>query len=136
MDSFNDVMRELERPPSKYNLSVLSIIQSIIMLYIGFDSGKEVFDLFKIGGFSFIDLLKLIVDGAIFVGMIIAAYGMFTEKSDSMLSGFKLFFLGCLGLIFIWILDTVKGGFRLGSFIEILFICFVTYVLYLQMQHI
>ena len=136
MDSINDTMRELERPPTRNNLSLLNIIQLIIMLYIGCDSGKELFDLFKVGGFSFVDLLKIVIDGTIFIGMIIGAYGMFTDKSDSYKAGFTLFFYGCLGLIFMWILDTVKSGFSLGSFIEVLFICFVAYVLYKQISHL
>ena len=55
------VMNEIERPPSKNNLTVYSIIQLFIMLYLGCDAGKEVFDLFKAGGFSFIGLLILIL---------------------------------------------------------------------------
>ena len=130
------VMNEIERPPSKNNLSVCSIIQLFIMLYLGCDAGKEVFDLFKAGGFSFVGLLKIVIDGLIFVGMLVAAYGLFSEKSESLKTGFALFFYGCVGLLIVWVLDLLKNGFSLGHFIELLIICFISYVLYVQIPQI
>ena len=66
MDSINDVMREIERPPSRSNLSIYSIIQLLIMLYLGCDAGKEVFDIFKFGSYSWIELLKIVIDLLVF----------------------------------------------------------------------
>ena len=132
----SDIMNEIERPPSKNNLSVYSIIQLIIMLYLGCDAGKEVFDLFKAGGFSFVGLLKIVIDGLIFVGMLVAAYGLFGEKSDSLKIGFALFFYGCLGLLIVWVLDLLRDGFGWGHFVDLLVICFISYVLYVQIPQI
>ena len=136
MDSINDVMREIERPPSRSNLSIYSIIQLLIMLYLGCDAGKEVFNIFKFGSYSWVDLLKIVIDLLVFAGMLIAAYGIFADKSDSIKTGFLLFFYGCIGLIIICILDLIKGGFSYGPFIEILFICFIAYILYKQISYI
>ena len=136
MDCINDTMREFERPPSKNNLSIYNIIQLFIMLYLGCDAGKECFDIFKFGSFSFVDLIKIVIDLLIFVGMLIAAYGIFIDKSDSIKTGFLLFFYGCIGLVIIWILDLIKSGFSFGSLIELLFICFITYILYKQISYI
>ena len=130
------VMNEIERPPSKNNLSVYSIIQLFIMLYLGCDAGKEVFDLFKAGGFSLVGLVKIVIDGLIFVGMLIAAYGLFAEKHDSLKTGFALFFYGCIGLIVVWVLDLLRDGFGWGHFIDLLVICFISYVLYVQIPQI
>ena len=130
------VMNEIERPPSKNNLSVYSIIQLFIMLYLGCDAGKEVFDLFKVGGFSLVGLLKIVIDGLIFVGMLVAAYGLFAEKNDSLKTGFALFFYGCIGLLVVWVLDLLKDGFGWGHFIDLLLICLISYVLYIQIPQI
>ena len=130
------VMNEIERPPSKNNLTVYSIIQLFIMLYLGCDAGKEVFDLFKAGGFSFIGLLKIVIDGLIFVGMLVAAYGLFSEKSESLKTGFALFFYGCVGLLIFWVLDLLRDGFGWGHFIDLLVIGFISYVLYVQIPQI
>ena len=130
------VMNEIERPPSKNNLSVYSIIQLFIMLYLGCDAGKEVFDLFKAGGFSFVGLMKIVIDGLIFVGMLVAAYGLFSEKSESLKTGFALFFYGCVGLLIVWVLDLLRDGFGWGHFIDLLVIGFISYVLYVQIPQI
>ena len=127
-------MRDLEVPPSKNNLSVINIIQLIIMVCIGLEAGKGVFDLFKLGRFSIIDLIKIIVDALIFVGFALAAYGFFTDKSDSMKNGFKLFWYGLIAALVIFILDWIRDGFGFGSLIEFLFYGFIVYVLYLQCQ--
>ena len=130
------VMNEIERPPSKNNLSLYSIIQLFIMLYLGCDAGKEVFDLFKTGGFSFVGLMKIVIDGLIFVGMLVAAYGLFSEKSESLKTGFALFFYGCVGLLIVWVLDLLRDGFGWGHFIDLLVIGFISYVLYVQIPQI
>ena len=51
MESQQNLMKELERPPSKNNLSLLSIIQIIIMLFIGFEAVINLLSIFKIGVF-------------------------------------------------------------------------------------
>ena len=68
-----DAMSEIQNPPSKNNISIFSIIQLLIMLYIGCDGGKEIYDLLKAGSFTFVDLLKIVIDGLVFIGMLLTA---------------------------------------------------------------
>ena len=135
MQSQHSLMAELERPPSKSNLSILSIIQITIMLFIGYDAGSNLFGIFKNGRFSIIDLIKIVVDGLIFLGLILAAYGFFTDDIDKTKGGFLLFFFGLLGLLVIILLGWFKGGFGIGSLLKFLVYLFTDYVIFIQSKH-
>ena len=136
MDSVENTMRDLERPPSKNNLTVVNIVQLIIMAFIGFEAGNGLFKIFKFGHFSVIDLIKIVVDGLVLVGVLVSAYGLFTDKSDSMKTGFTLFFFGMLGVLVLYVLDWIRGGFGFGSLFEFLLDAFIAYVIYIQTPHI
>ena len=130
-----DALSEIQNPPSKNNISICSIIQLLIMLYIGCDAGKEVYDLFKAGSFSLVDPFKIVIDGLVFIGMLLTAYGIFKDN-DYLKNGFKLFLYGCLGLLIILVLDLIKQGFSFGSLVELLIICFISYIIYIQIPRI
>ena len=136
MDSVENTMRDFERPPTKNNLSILNIIQLVIMAFIGIEAGNGLFKIFKFGHFSIIDLIKIVVDGLVLVGVLVSAYGLFADKSDSMKTGFGLFFLGMLGYLVLYILDWIRGGFGVGSLLDFLLDAFITYVIYIQTPHI
>jgi hypothetical protein len=136
MESVENTMKDLERPPTKNNLSVINIIQLVVMLFIGCEAAKGVFDLFKFSHFSIIDLIKIVIDLVVLAGVVISAYGLFTDNSDSMKTGFVLFFYGMLGVLVVFILDWIRGGFGFGSLLEFLFDAFVAYVIYIQTPHI
>jgi hypothetical protein len=130
-----DAISEIQNPPSKNNISIFSIIQLLIMLYIGCDAGKEIYDLLKVGSLSWVDLLKIIIDGLVFIGMLLTAYGIFKDN-DYLKKGFNLFLYGCLGLLIILVLDLIKNGFSFGSLCELLIICFISYIIYIQIPRI
>ena len=92
MDNIENVTRDLERPPSKNNLSIANIIQLVFMLFIGFEAGKGLIDLFKAGSFSFIDLIKILIDGVILVGFGLSGFGLLVDKSETMKTGFVFYF--------------------------------------------
>ena len=137
MDSANGLMNELERPPSRNNITVVSIIELIVIVAIGLESGKDLFDTFKAGSYSFIDLIKIVVDLVVFVGFILAAYAFFTDNNSSLYkNGYQLFFFGCLGLLILCLLGLLKDGFSLGHLIKFLLFAFVVYIIYMQLKHL
>ena len=136
MEGIDNIMEYLEIPPKKSNFSVWDIIQLIIMTFIGLMAGKELYDIFKLGSFSFIDLLKIVIDGLLFIGIIIAIYGFFREEDKYLKAGFLLFLIGLLGLLVLFLLDMFKGGFRFGYFIEFLLYLMLTYIIYIQFPNI
>ena len=136
MDSVNDTMRQLERPPSSSNLSVLNIIQLVLMLLIGLEAGKDCYDIFSMGKFSFIDLLEIVVDLLVFVGCCLSAYGLFKDEGDKLKMGFMLFFYGLVGYLVIYVLGWFKNGFKFGSLLNMLLFGFLAYVLYIQSKNL
>ena len=131
-----NIMEYLEIPPKKNNFSIWDIIELIIMSIIGLMAGKELYDIFKLGTFSFIDLLKIFIDGLIFIGIIITIYGFFREENKYLKGGFLLFLIGLLGVLFLFILDIFKGGFRIGYFIEFLLYLLFAYIIYIQYPNV
>ena len=136
MEGFDNIMEYLEIPPKKNNFSIWDIIQLIIMTFIGFMSGKELYDIFKLGSFSFIDLLKIVIDGLLFIGIIITIYGFFREEDNCLKAGFLLFLIGLFGVLALFLLDMFKGGFGFGYFIEFLLYLLFAYIIYIQYPNI
>ena len=136
MDSANSILNELERPPSRNNLTIVSIIELLIIVLIGFESVKDLFDIFKVGSYSFIDLIKIVVDLVVFVGFVLAAYAFITENGGLLKNGYQLFFYGCLGLVILSLLGLVKDGFSLGNLIKFLLLAFVVYIIHMQLKHL
>ena len=131
----DSLMRELERPPTKDNRTVVNIIQLIIMLIIGLDAGKDLFDVFKFGSFSFIDLVKIVVNGLLFCGLCLAGYGYFKDERGPSKNGYMLFIFGLIGELIIFVLDWLRGGFGIGSLVEFLFVGILTYILFVQSKN-
>ena len=131
-----DLKNELERPLNKNNISIVGIFQILIIFYITYESCKNFFGIIKFSHFSIIDLIKLVIDAIIVCGFLIGIYGFFSENSDYLKKGFLFFACGCLGILCIFILDWIKGGFDFGSFIKFLFYGFIAYILYIQSKHL
>ena len=129
------LIRDLERPPTKDNKTVVNIIQLIIMLIIGLDAGKDLFDVFKFGSFSFIDLVKIVVNALLFCGLCLAGYGYFKDERGPSKNGFLLFISGLIGELIIFVLDWLRGGFGIGSLVEFLFVGIFAYILYYQRKN-
>ena len=134
MENVDNVLSELENPPSKNNITIWSIIQILIMLFIGCEAGKDLFDLFKFGSFSIIDLIKIIVDLLIFVGFLIACYAFFKDDEASFKTGYSLFLFGLMGLLILYVLDWFRKGFSFGSLIEIIIYSIIIYIILRQLK--
>ena len=137
MEAINNIMGSLSRPPSKNNISIWNIIQIIIMSYLAWCSGKEIYDILLIDkGFSFIIFLKIVIDGLVLIGFLFSLYGAIKNESHIYKKGFQMFIFGCLGLLLIIIIDFIKNGFIFGSLIKFLLICFIVYVVFIQTPYI
>ena len=104
------------------------------MLFIGCEAGKDLFDLFKFGSFSIIDLIKIIVDLLIFVGFLIACYAFFKDDEASFKTGYSLFLFGLMGLLILYVLDWFRKGFSFGSLIEIIIYSIIIYIILRQLK--
>ena len=136
MEYDENIMDELQRPPSKNNLSKYHICELIIIVLIAFCAGKHVFSLFKGGSFSIMDLITLVVELMIFVGFLIFAYAFFTENDELFKKGYQLFFYGCLCSIILWFLNWFRGGFSFSSLIGFILFGLFIYIMFLHIQNL
>ena len=137
METLNNIMGDVSRPSSKNNISIWNIVQIIIMGYIGWCSGKEIYDiLFGGKGFSFIEILKIVIDGMVLIGFLFFIYGAIKNEAYIYKKGYQLFIFGCLGLLFTIIIELMNSGIIFGSLIKFLLICFIVYVVLMQIPYV
>ena len=127
MDNIQNSFGDLERPPSKSNITVWAIIEICVFLFLGIGAIKDIIDVFKSPtGVSILDLVKVCVYALLAVGFCFATYGFFKENSQNLKTGLISFCFGCIGLAI------VDFDFGIGSIIKILLLLFFSYVLYKQ----
>ena len=132
----DNILHKLERPPSKNNLSVYTIVQIIIMLCIGCVAGYDLCSLLVNLKFSLSNLFQIVIDTLLFIGLCISAFGFLKENNGHLKGGFLLFYLGCLLLLFKLIIGFFKIGFSFSSLITLLIILCILFVITKQIQHI
>ena len=131
MDSLGD----LERPPSKANINVWTVIEICIFVFLGVGSMKDLFDAFGSGfKFSVVDLIKICIYALLAVGFCFAAYGFFQNTHQHIKTGLLCFAAGLLGKA-VFIFFHILNGFGFGSLIELLLVLAFCYILYLQSTH-
>ena len=136
MEFESNFMDDLERPPTRNNLSIFNIIQLILMLCLGCVAGYNLFIILIQFKFSLSNLIEIIIDALLFIGFIIGIYGLWIENDGYLKGGFSIFCLGCLILLIKIIIDWVRSGFTLSSLFEFLILLFLTYIINKQIQHI
>ena len=127
---------ELEKPPKKSDITIWSVIEICIFIYLGFSAMDDLFDTFTSNsGISFMGLIKIVICGLIAVGFLFAAFGFLKDDNQHLKTGILCFFAGCIGLTLIIFLNMFRGGFGLGSIIELLLFALFSYFLYKQSQN-
>ena len=122
METINNIMGDVSRPPSKNNISIWN---------------KEIYDiLFGGKGFSFIEILKIVIDGMVLIGFLFFIYGAIKNEAYIYKKGYQLFIFGCLGLLFTIIIELMNSGIIFGSLIKFLLICFIVYVVLMQIPYV
>ena len=133
----NDFLHNLERPPSKDNLSGYNIIQILIMAYLGCSAGYNIYSIFSSDKqVSKSNIVELAFDLLLLIGFIISIYGFLSEKNGYLKGGFILFNLGCVILLIKTFVDWVKGMFSIYHLIELLLAIFIVFVITKQIQHL
>ena len=139
MDRIQDLQIQLESPPPSstfsMNCKIPYALEIIIIIYIGFEACINLLHIFRYGSFSFIDLLKIIVDGLLFVGACLIIYGLIIEDTGKAKNGFCIFLLGLIGVIIIMFLDIFKSGFGVVVFIKLLLYGLFAYIIFIQSRH-
>ena len=132
----NNILHNLERPPSRNNLSVYNIIQAILMICLGLSAGYNLIILFREFSFSKSELFSIFIDTLIFVGLCLSCFGFLKENNKYLKGGFILFWLGCILLLLKIIIAWFLKGFTFSSLIPLLIVFLLVFVISKQIQHI
>ena len=136
MEFDSNFMQNLERPPTRNNLSMVNIIQLILMLYLGCGAGYNLYSILSQLKFSLSNLLEILIDSLLFIGICISFYGIFVENNGYLKGGFLIFCSGCTILLIKIIIDWLKSGFSFKSLIDLLISLFIIYIIMKQIQHV
>ena len=131
---------ELERPPSRSNMSLWAIIELVCMGVCGILCLVEIIDIFKTNKSMDVWLiLKLIVDFLVVIGLCLVVYGLFCGMSANPIrSGILCFVIGCILELVILIYSLVATNAQLTfyGFCYIVLLVFLAYILWIQSAHI
>ena len=132
---------DLDRPPSRQNMSLIAIIELVIMLVVGILCALDLVDLINhTRDWGFWPILRAVEDGLIVVGLVLVIIGLFFSVSQYQIrSGILCFCIGAIISIVITILYIHKGQTEESLFYNICYIIFMTFlawILWRQSGHL
>ena len=136
MERRNGIIMQLQRPPTRSNLSIFHIIQIIIMLFIGILKTKQLYLNLKSYNFSFTDSLIIVSDGLILLGILNFVYGLLAENSKFLKIGLLIFVLASLFFFVFSVFSLFKEKSLIKCLLELIMYGFIIYVIYLQIPNI
>ena len=137
----NSACGDLERPPSRNNMSICAIIELIVMAICGILCLEQLIRIFNSGadlGNAWI-LITVIIDFLIVVGLVLVLVGLFCATSASSIrSGVFCFCIGAIASVVLIIYYIVAGSDRLTfeNFLYIVLLIFLSYILWIQSGHL
>ena len=131
---------ELERPPSRSNMSLWAIIELVIMGVCGVLCLVELIDILNSGKSlnNVYLILRIVVDALIVIGLVLIIIGLFCASGPSSIrSGILCFVIGAIITLVVLILDIVNGEkLTFYSFCYIVLLFFLAYLLWRQSAHL
>ena len=131
---------ELERPPSRSNMSLWAIIELVCMGVCGLLCLVEIINIFNSDKSLDVWLiLRLIVDFLVVIGLCLVIYGLFCGMSANPIrTGILCFVVGCILDLVILIYGFIvnKDALTFYGFCYIVLLIFLAYILWLQSAHI
>ena len=132
----NDILHQLERPPSKDNLSIYNIVQLVLMLILGITSAYRLYYLLFRHKLSLANLVDIIIDALIIIGLTISIFGLIGDNTGHLKGGFIIFYLGCIILLIKKIIDLFRVGFNWFYLIDLILAILLIFVITKQIQHL
>ena len=130
---------DLERPPSRSNMSLFAIIEIVVMGVLAVCCLVELVDLFKSNASmsNVFTILRIIVDILIVVGLCLIIYGLFCAMNPSPIrSGIICYLLAAIISLVVLVYCFVKGGVTFYQFVYAIFLLLLAYFLWIQSGHL
>ena len=88
---------DLDRPPSRQNMSLIAIIELVVMLCVGIVCGLDLVDLFDVNRWELWEILRAVRDALCVVGLVLIIIGLFFSISQYQIrSGILCFCIGAI----------------------------------------
>ena len=132
---------DLDRPPSRQNMSLIAIIELVVMLVVGILCALDLVDLINYTRtWDFWPILRAVEDGLIVAGLVLVIIGLFCSISQYQIrSGILCFCIGAIISIVITILYIHDGNTKQSLFYNIcyiIFMVFLAWILWRQSGHL
>ena len=132
---------DLERPPSRSNMSIFAIIELVVMAVCGILALQQLIDIFNdkttdLGNAW--TLVTVIIDIVIVVGLVLVIIGLFfSTSSNSIRSGILCFLFGAIASVVLIVYKIVKGDrLTFQNLCFIILLIFLSYILWRQSGHL
>ena len=131
---------DLERPPSRSNMSLWAIIELVAMGVCALFCLLQLIDLFKnnVNMNDVWTILTIVVDALIVIGLILVVYGLFCAVPGIIRSGILCFVVGCIIELVILIYQIVddRDSLTFYGFCYIVLLIVLAYLLWRQSGHL
>ena len=131
---------DLERPPSRSNMSLWAIIELVAMGVCALFCLLQLIDLFKnnVNMNDVWTILTIVVDALIVIGLILVVYGLFCAGPGIIRSGILCFVVGCIIELVILIYQIVddRDSLTFYGFCYIVLLVVLAYLLWRQSGHL
>ena len=130
---------DLERPPSRSNMSLFAIIEIVIMGVLAVFCLVELIELFKsdVPMNNVSTILRIIVDILIVVGLCLILYGLFCAMSPGPIrSGIICYLLAAIISLVVLVYYFINGGVTFYQFVYAIFLLLLAYFLWIQSGHL
>ena len=131
---------DLERPPSRSNMSLWAIIELVAMGVCALFCLMQLIDLFNSNANmkNVWTILTIVVDALIVVGLVLVVYGLFCAVgAGTIRSGILCFVVGCIVELVVLIYAIVNGErLTFYGFCYIVLLIVLAYILWRQSGHL
>ena len=135
---------DLDRPPSRQNMSLVAIIELVIMAVVGILCLYDLVDLIKVlnrsSYWTIIDILRLVEYALIVAGLVLVIIGLFCSISQYQIrTGILCFCIGAILAVVICvliILDESNTRSIVFNICYMIFMVFLAWILWRQSGHL
>ena len=132
---------DLDRPPSRQNMSLIAIVELVVMLCVGIVCGLDLVNLIDTTNiWDFWPILRAIRDAFVVAGLVLVLVGLFCSISQYQIrSGILCFCIGTIISVVMTIFGISKhdtGQSLFYNICYIIFMIFLAWILWRQSGHL
>ena len=129
---------DLERPPSRSNMSLWAIIELVCMGVCAVMCAVQLGNMFNskqsLGPW---EIIQIVIDALIVIGMVLILVGLFCSPNASTIrSGILCFVVGAIAACVVTIYMAINSNFNFYTLCYVVLLIFLAYILWIQSSHL